>query len=220
MGEPKIPSQMSVEEYRHYIKTGSMPAPSLFGDEVMSDMKQPTMVNNKAFVPIYNKLEQLRKEKRCIFIRGNVPSSKNSKEIIQMPMKKGEFRITGKCHCGAAIKSTTRPILINSKVVRNYIKTTEPGYVSNRLMFHTMMLEKELPMSLGLYFIRDSKRRFDINNATQIIQDLMVEYKWIEDDNMDFVYPIPLGNHTDPTSAGVYIAVLNNSFKSEIINYL
>jgi hypothetical protein len=39
-------------------------------------------------------------------------------------------------------------------------------------------------------FTRDSKRLFDLINAAQIVQDLMVEYGWIEDDNYTQLIPV------------------------------
>ena len=62
-----------------------------------------------------------------IFIRGNTPSSKNSKRIITITNKK-----TG--------KKTTR--LINSKVTEKYIKNSKADWLINKNEFLKMLKGK------------------------------------------------------------------------------
>ena len=128
-----------------------------------------------------------------IFIAGNTPSSKNSKRIITITNKK-----TG--------KKTTR--LINSEVTEKYIKSSKVDWLVNKNEFLKMIKDKEKPYKIELYFIRDSKRRFDYINATQIIFDLMQEYGYIEDDDSTNVIPIFKGFEVDKVRAGVEIEVL------------
>ena len=68
--------------------------------------------------------------------------------------------------------------------------------------------KKTPPYSVGMYFIRDSKRRFDYNNISQIVTDLMAKHDWIEDDNADCIIPVFLGYEVDKKNAGVEITVL------------
>ena len=128
-----------------------------------------------------------------IFIKGNTPSSKNSKRIITITNKK-----TG--------KKTTR--LINSEVTENYIKNSKADWILNKNNFKKMIKDKEKPHKIELFFIRDSKRKFDYINAAQIIFDLMQEYGYIEDDDSTNVIPIFKGFEVDKARAGVEIRVL------------
>lgn len=128
-----------------------------------------------------------------IFIAGNTPSSKNSKRIITITNKK-----TG--------KKTTR--LINSEVTEKYIKSSKVDWLVNKNEFLKMLKGKEKPYKVELFFIRDSKRKFDYINAAQIIFDLMQEYGYIQDDDSTNVIPIFKGYKVDKNGAGVEIEIL------------
>ncbi|MBR8701664.1 MULTISPECIES: hypothetical protein [unclassified Fusobacterium] len=120
-----------------------------------------------------------------IFISGNVPSSKNSKQW------------TGKC-------------LINSKTVQKYLKLYAYQFQlpRNRNEFKHKLEGKEKPYKIGFYFVRDSKRRFDYINVCQLPCDLMTEYQWIDDDNANEIIPVFLGYEVDKNNPGVRIEVL------------
>ena len=123
-----------------------------------------------------------------IFIAGNTPSSKNSKQFVTL--KSG------------------KTLLINSKTVQKYIKESKADWILNKNNFKKMIKDKEKPYKIELYFIRDSKRRFDYINAAQIIFDLMQEYGYIEDDDSTNIIPIFKGFEVDKARAGVEIRVL------------
>ena len=123
-----------------------------------------------------------------IFISGNTPSSKNSKQFVTL--KNG------------------KKLLLNSKIVRKYIDKSEMDWRFNKTEFFKMLKGKEKPYRIELYFIRDSKRKFDYINAAQIIFDLMQEYGYIEDDDSTNVIPVFRGFEVDNTRAGVEIRVL------------
>lgn len=123
-----------------------------------------------------------------IFIAGNTPSSKNSKQFVTL--KSG------------------KTLLINSKTVQKYIKESKADWLVNKNEFLKMLKGKEKPYKIELYFIRDSKRRFDYINAAQIIFDLMQEYSYIEDDDSTNIIPIFKGFEVDKARAGVEIRVL------------
>jgi Holliday junction resolvase RusA-like endonuclease len=123
-----------------------------------------------------------------IFIPLNVPSSKNSKQW------------TGK-------------MLIHSKTTRNYIKNSKKDYIHGKEEFDTLLntqagIEPSYPIHIDMYFIRSSKRKFDYINPAQTVQDLMVKWGWIEDDNCDIIVPHFSGYHVDKENPGVIIKIL------------
>lgn len=128
-----------------------------------------------------------------IFIKGNTPSSKNSKRIITITSKN-----TG--------KKTTR--LINSEVTEKYIRNSKADWILNKNNFKKMIKDKEKPYKIELYFIRDSKRRFDYINAAQIVFDLMQSYGYIDNDDSQNIIPVFKGFEVDKARAGVEIRVL------------
>ncbi len=123
-----------------------------------------------------------------IFINGNVPSSKNSKQFVTF--------------------KTEKKMLINSKTVRNYMKNHCDEWWENSSKFKEMIKGKEKPYRIGFYFIRDSKRKFDYINAAQLPLDLMQDYGWIDDDDVNNVIPVFLGYEVDKENPGVRIEIL------------
>lgn len=123
-----------------------------------------------------------------IFIKGNTPSSKNSKQFVTL--KNG------------------KTMLLNSKTVQKYIKESKGDWILNKNNFKKILEGKEKPYKIELYFIRDSKRRFDYINAAQIIFDLMQEYGYIDDDDSTNVIPVFKGFEVDKSRAGAEIRVL------------
>jgi hypothetical protein len=71
-----------------------------------------------------------------IFISGNVPSSKNSKQW------------TGR-------------MLIKSKPTRNYEAATRVQWEENRNEFLRQLESKQLPYKIGFYFVRGSRHKYD-----------------------------------------------------------
>tara|TARA_R110002012_G_scaffold59679_1_gene156285 strand:- start:4446 stop:4820 length:375 start_codon:yes stop_codon:yes gene_type:complete len=123
-----------------------------------------------------------------IFINGNVPSSKNSKQW------------TGR-------------MLIKSKTTRVYEAATEKVWKENKDRFIEMLAGKEKPYVVGFYFVRGSRHKYDWVNPVQTVQDLMVKHEWIEDDNTTIMVPKPFKikgkfDHYDKEKPGVYIKVL------------
>lgn len=119
-----------------------------------------------------------------IKIKGNVPSSKNSKQWV------GKY-------------------LINSKTVRNYLKAYEYQWnlEENKKKFKEMIKGTSKPYYIGFYFIRDSKRKFDYVNIAQLPLDLMVKYGWIEDDNCTEIIPVFKGYEINKDNSGVIITL-------------
>ena len=99
-----------------------------------------------------------------IFIPGNVPSSKNSKQW------------TGK-------------FLVHSKTTQAYVKKTKRHYKEKKADFYKLIEGKLPPYTISFKFVRGTKHRFDYHNAIQIVADLMQECEWLEDDNADYLKP-------------------------------
>ncbi len=119
----------------------------------------------------------------AIFIAGNVASSKNS-------------------------KTWTGKHLVNSKQSQSYIRSSKQDYLDNTANFLAMLEDKEKPYRVSFTFVRKSKHKFDYINPCQTVQDLMVKYEWIEDDNCDEIIPVFEPYIYDKDNPGVYIKVL------------
>jgi hypothetical protein len=119
------------------------------------------------------------------FIPGNVPSSKNGR------------RWTGK-------------YFIASKTVVNYRKTAKAYYMKYADAFKDELAKHTLPVEIGLTFIRGTKHKFDYINPAQTVQDDMVTFGWIEDDNVDFIKPVFNDYQYDKTNPGVIIEINPN----------
>ena len=89
-----------------------------------------------------------------------------------------------------------------------YKKYSADDWWQNGIKFKEMIKGKEKPYRVGFYFIRDSKRKFDYINAAQLPLDLMQEFDWLEDDNMENVIPVFLGYEVDKENPGIRIEIL------------
>jgi len=136
--------------------------------------------------------------KNVFFIPGAVPSSKNSRIMTRSGM------------------------FIASKATQKYRKNTVPYWEKYRAAFKKLMNGKELPVIVGMHFVRGSRHRWDFINPAQTIQDEMTKAGWIEDDNADIILPVPLNINGkywsyNKSKPGVYITILS-SFCEGIIN--
>ena len=126
---------------------------------------------------------------RGIFIPGNVPSSKNGR------------RWTGR-------------YFIVSKQTQRYYKNSKSYWVENKKEFHKLLKGKDSqnkkPYRISFNFVRKSRHKFDYINPAQTIQDQMVKFGWITDDNADEMIPIFLEFEYDKDNPGVYINVLKS----------
>ena len=142
-----------------------------------------------------------------IFIHINTPSSKNSKIMM----------LGGRLETGEAIK----PRLLNSKTVAKYIKESKLDWLEQKAPFRHLSKGASLPLVVGMHFVRKSKHRYDWVNMVQIVQDLMVEYKWIEDDDVTNLIPIPFkmnGSYStyDKERPGVWIVPITHRILEEL----
>lgn len=121
--------------------------------------------------------------KMKVFIPFNTPSSKNSK----VATSKGVFhsKTVQKYLQKLGVKKYSSKGFENYKTRPNlFLKAVEPLKVA--LKGH------KPPAVIGFFFIRNSRRKFDIINAMQIICDLLVAHGVVLDDDADHVIPIPI----------------------------
>ena len=90
----------------------------------------------------------------------------------------------------------------------NYIKNTKDVWLENRDCFLSMIENKEMPYTVSFKFIRNSRRKFDYINPAQTVQDLMVKYDYIQDDNCDCIIPSFGRYEYNKEGSGVIIKVL------------
>ena len=133
-----------------------------------------------------------------IFIPGNVPSLKNNKDIIQIPIK-------GTKPCPLCKHKKARPMLIPGKRHKQYVKDTMSHWIQRAYTFRDASKDLPRPLRIHLKFVRGSRHKFDWSNATETIQDLMVHYDWIDDDNSDEILPIAEPYEYDKEKPGVWI---------------
>lgn len=123
--------------------------------------------------------------KHNIFIPGNVPSLKNSRICT----KKGSFpsKTVSKYlqRLGVAKYSCSKGTYENYKTRPNlFEKAVGP--------MREILAKRKAPHVIGLFFIRNSRRKFDWINAAQIICDLLTAHGVIHDDDMDNLIPMPI----------------------------
>lgn len=207
----------SIEEYRYYLDHGRFPDTT---NKVERSIKEGLFIDN-----IYNELLDMVKRKQAIYIPGNVPSSKNSREIRSVYTGKSDccnadyIRLQPKKYqctkCGNLCKIGRRNILGYSKVCQEYIDSKGNEFLDKKIIFDTWNIS--FPIDIGLYFIRDSRRIFDGINAAQIIFDLIQKYKWVDNDHMDYLRHHDLGYHVGD-NAGFILAILDFTPKFKNIN--
>lgn len=139
-----------------------------------------------------------------IFIPGNVPSSKNSKIVTD----NGVFN-------SATVNRYLKSLGIqrfssSKKTVKEYVSKQRPNIF--REICEDYFKDIEYPCLIGIHFVRKTKRRCDFHNISQIILDLLVAHEFIEDDDMNHIFPTPLHVEGklisyDKHNPGVYITI-------------
>jgi hypothetical protein len=140
-----------------------------------------------------------------IFISGNIPSSKNSKQFT------GKYLVSSKTVKNFLKSKGIKSYSTARKEVETY-KTIPDALESVLSPLKAVIQQMRKPCIIEFHFVRDSKRKFDFHNMVQLPLDLMTAYDIIEDDNMDCVIPIPYTKNgkwysVDKEKAGLYIRV-------------
>jgi|TARA_R110000850_G_scaffold90138_1_gene192297 hypothetical protein len=132
-------------------------------------------------------LNNRRQPVDIIFLPFNVPSLKNSK----VKTSKGIF-------ASPTVSKYIRKLGIQSfssskRLVKGYVDSSRPNqFEALRARFNAMRAGKDDPLIIGYHQVRNSKRLFDFSNSVEILQDLMTSHKFIEDDNVKYVFPVPM----------------------------
>lgn len=142
--------------------------------------------------------------KNAVFVPGEVPSLKNSK----IKTANGVF------------PSKAVSNYLHSLGIQRYGKDGVKGYKLRPNLFEARIarLRCDLfgcckPIRLGFYFVRGTKRRFDLINAAQIVCDLLVAHGVIEDDDSKNLIPVFVPDETgfahcvDKNNPGVWIGL-------------
>ncbi len=140
-----------------------------------------------------------------IFIPGNVPSLKNSKQLFKN-------------------KYTGKMFITSSALCKKYVTNSEIHWRIFQSSFFKLIEGKQKPYKLQLFFIRDKHKSFDFGNISQIVLDCMTgnayfpkskdkelkkKFAWIEDDDANNIVPnYDAGFGYDPKLSGVIIRVL------------
>lgn len=119
-----------------------------------------------------------------IYIPGEVISSKNSKQIAWRDGK---------------------PFITHSQAAKRYKDTSFPYYLEQAPVFKELVKNTPRPFYCAIKFLRKTKGRFDCNNLTQMVADLMVEAGWIEDDHDGVIRFIPINTEYGYKNPGVVI---------------
>jgi hypothetical protein len=146
-----------------------------------------------------------------IFIPGNVPSSKNSR----VATSKGVFH-------SRTVSKYLRSIGVKSYSMR-YRSVDEYRQRANvfRLSVGSYFDKIRYPAILGFHFVRNTRRQFDFHNVCQVICDLLVAHRYLMDDSMDYLIPVPRmvdgrWYSIDKINPGVFLELLscvNTAFK-------
>lgn len=135
----------------------------------------------------------------AIFIRGEVPSSKNSKQIFPKPTSRSSWKHNGR---------TVVPFITDSKATAKYKKEQKKEYASRVMEWKKIVAGRKAPLFVEFIFIRATKQKWDYNNLTECPQDLMQACGWIDDDDTTVMFPAPPpapGFIIDKNNAGVVI---------------
>jgi len=142
-----------------------------------------------------------------IFIPGNVPSLKNSK----VATSRGIFfsKTVRKYLQSLGVKNYS----VRNRTVENY--KTRPNLFEEAVRpMRECLANVKPPHLIGFYFVRKTRRKFDLMNAGHIIFDLLVAHKVLEDDSCDFLIPVPIQINgkwytVDKEKPGTYLFILS-----------
>lgn len=139
----------------------------------------------------------------AIFIRGEVPSSKRGWRIFSKPVSSSKWKLNGR-----PVVPTVNP----SEQTERYRKSVGSEYRKRVMDWKRIIAGRPLPLYIEFILIRATKRMFDFNNITEVVQDEMERNGWVENDDVANMFPVPPpapGYLVDKNNAGVIIKLSN-----------
>lgn len=102
-----------------------------------------------------------------------------------------------------------------SKQTSRWRRLTKNYWLDGKKIFDMLIKNQKIPLLVGLHFVRGRDDLYDWVNPVQTIQDEMVKYDWINDDNVFIMFPFPFkigGTYTSYSkeNPGVYIKILDH----------
>ncbi len=182
--------------------------PYTFKEKIIKKKTTEVYFKNKDIKQVYAEAET----GNYIYIPGNVPSLKNSKQIFTN-------------------KQTGKQFITSSELCKEYFEKTKIHWITFKPRFLKMIEGKAYPLTVKLIFIRDKHKSFDYGNISQAVLDCMTgsayypktkdkiinaernkkreSFAWVVDDDADHIIP----NYSemygyDPKLAGVIIKVV------------
>lgn len=137
-----------------------------------------------------NDIIPIEQRPNTIFISGEVRSSKNSKQIWKKNYSKSGSRWFYKNKKTNRLEPCT-PFITDSEQVKKYKAATVGEFMQNKIKFRNIISGKKYPLYIQFLFVFSKNYRFDYGNMCQVIQDQMVRYGWLTDDNKDLLLPVP-----------------------------
>lgn len=130
----------------------------------------------------------------AFWVPGEVMSSKNSKQIINIKTKGGK----------------SRPALIDSSGYNGYKKSTVDYWQLGATSFKSLVESNNIvgPIKICIEFYRKTNRSFDHHNMVQGPADLMQKYGWIENDDINTLHIFPIGAKVCKKNPGMIIYLL------------
>ena len=156
-----LPDKMTALEYLAFVKTGKV--------DKIKKQRKPKELKPLDFQLMDNE----------IYLPGEVYSSKNSKQIWK------KYVSQDKQTFWKYKDRFVQPFITDSNAVKQYKKERAINYTQNAPKFRKLIKNKSYPIEVEFTFLRSTKGIWDFNNMSQLVQDMMVDYDWIEDDCSD-----------------------------------
>lgn len=182
----EIPFPGLIDEIRKYAKYYGTKVleektPAIIGQDIINIRALTGKARKNADKALRAAAEEMmdKASQDCFYVPHNVASSKNSKDIgfyLKKSQKTGKME---KVH-----------VLVDSSVTKKYKKVTAGYWLKNKVEFLNQTRHLPLPLHIEFTFIRDSLRAFDMINAAQVCQDLMVQNGYFKDDESAYLVPV------------------------------
>lgn len=129
-----------------------------------------------------------------IILKGNIHSSKNSRQIY-------------------VNRGTGKPFVAKSKSSKADEESLsfQLSQYENRLEWERMSAGLEYPLWVSFCFIRQTRGRWDFANLVQGVADALVKNGYLPDDDVDHFIPVYGGHEYSKDSPGVILEIIQKS---------